>query len=264
MKFFDCDAMVGQTIIPLPSAIPDARALLAEMDRLEIEKTLFFHYAFSMDQKNDMNRLTLAAARESSRLMPTWVLSTVLTRMDEKLEDQVERLLDSGAKAARIFVDEGSQEAGPLSLKLYLLEKLYARLNQHRIPLLIPDDYLNGIGTPSSEPPRAGYEDIDAICQTFPDLPVVLLDPHYNSQQYLIALAERHKNFYFSIAMYGLFHEMENTADPIGAERMLFGTGMPTQDPSLGMGMILYAAMSDGDKQMIAAGNLARLLESVG
>jgi len=44
---------------------------------------------------------------------------------------------------------------------------------------------------------------------------------------------------------------------------MLFGTDMPVQDPSLGLGMILYAAMNDRDKQSIAAGNLTRLLGSV-
>jgi hypothetical protein len=91
MKFFDCNVMLGQTVTPLSSGALDVRSLLAEMDRLEIEQALFFHYAFTMDQKADMNRLTLAAARESSRLVPTWVLSTVLTRMQEKLEDQIER-----------------------------------------------------------------------------------------------------------------------------------------------------------------------------
>jgi uncharacterized protein len=254
--------MIGQTVVPLPAAIPDAKSLLAEMDRLGIERSLFFHYAFTMDQKNEMNRLTRAAAQESNRLVPTWVLATCLTRMREKLEDQIDRLLDSGFKAARVHVDEAPQ-AGPLSLKVYLLENVYARMNQHRIPLLIPDDYLNGQGTMSSPAPRAGYEDLEDICRNFPDLPVVLLDPHYNSQQVVITLAQRHKNFYFTVSVYGLFREMENTAALIGPGRLLFGTALPVQEPSLGMGMILYATLNDHDKQLIAAGNLTRLLESV-
>jgi len=49
----------------------------------------------------------------------------------------------------------------------------------------------------------------------------------------------------------------------IGADRILFGTNMPVHDPSLGIGMILYADMDDRDKQLIAGGNLTRLLESV-
>ena len=56
---------------------------------------------------------------------------------------------------------------------------------------------------------------------------------------------------------------MENTAAIIGSDRLLFGTNMPMLDPSLGMGLILYAAMNDRDKALIAGGNLKRLLDSV-
>jgi uncharacterized protein len=262
MRFFDCNVMIGQTVVPTPNAIPDARTLLAEMDRLQIDQVLFFHYAFTMDQKNDMNRLTLAAARQSDRLVPAWVSSSAVTRMGEKLEDQIDRMLDAGVKAARVFPDEGPS-AGPLCLKPFMLENLYARMNQHRIPLLIADEYLHGQATLSSPNPEASYDDIEGICRNFPNLPVVVLQPAYNSQQFLLTLAQRHKNFYFSMPIYGLFRELENTAAIIGADRILFGSNMPVADPSLGIGMILYADMNDGNKQMIAGGNLARLLEAV-
>ncbi len=264
MKFFDCNVMIGQTIVPTPNAILDPKTLLDEMDRLEIDRALFFHYSSmeESEQKNDMNRLTLEAARHSDRLVPTWVLSTAVTRMGEKLEDQIDRMLDSGFKVARVFPDEGGS-AGPLSLKLYMLENLYARMNQRRIPLMIPDEYLHGQPTLSSAPPEATYDDIESICRSFPDLPVVVLQPAYNSQQVLLTLAQRHKNFYFSMPIYGLFRELENTARTIGADRILFGSNMPVYDPSLGIGMILYADMDDRDKQLIAGGNLTRLLESV-
>jgi predicted TIM-barrel fold metal-dependent hydrolase len=263
MRFFDCNAMIGPTVTPLPGGTLDAGTLLAEMDRLEIERTLFFHYAFDMSEaKKEMNRLTLAAARESPRLIPSWVLETVPTRLGEKLEDQIDRMLEAGIKAARIYPDEGPP-AAPLSLKIYLLEKLYDRMNQHRVPLLIPDDCLQSIPTAHSATPQASYDDIHAICQNFPDLPVVILQPTYNSQAQLLLLGQRHRNLHFSIPIYGLFREVENTAKIIGADRMLFGTNVPLFDPSLGMGIILYAALEDRDKALIASGNLERLLESV-
>jgi predicted TIM-barrel fold metal-dependent hydrolase len=254
--------MIGQMPFPAAEGIPDARALLAEMDYLGIERALFFHYAFGMEAKQEMNRLTLAAARQSDRLIPTWVLATSLLRVGVKLEDQVDRMLEGGARAARVFPDEGPS-GPPLSLKIYLLEKVLERMNQHRVPLLIPDEYLHSQSTPQSRPPRVDYEDIDAICRNFPDLPVVLLQPSCASQPEVLALGQRHRNFHFSIPVYGLFREMENTAKIIGAERLLFGTNLPALDPSLGIGMVLYAAMSDGDKALIAGGNLKRLLESV-
>jgi len=262
MEFFDCNVMIGPTVTPLPGGTLGVQDLLDEMDRLGIERTLFFHYSFDIDAKKEMNRLTLAAARESARLVPTWVLATTPTRIGEKLEDQVDQMLGAGVRAARVYADEGPS-AGPLSLKVYMLEKLYDRMNQHRVPLLVPDEYLNSEPTPHSPPPRAGYDDIHTICESFPDLPVVILQPTYNSQPQLLVLAQKHRNLHFTIPIYGLFREVENTAAIIGADRLLFGTNMPMLDPSLGMGLILYAAMNDRDKALIAGGNLKRLLDSV-
>jgi len=263
MTFVDCNVMLGQTLIPSPGGALDARSLLAEMDHLGIERTLFSHYAFGEgDMKEEMNRLTLADARQSERLIPTWVLSMAPSKIGEKLEGQVTRLLDAGVRAARFYPDEGG-DAEALSLKIFLLEKLLDRMEQHRVPLLIPDEYLHGEATPHSPRPRADYEDIDAICGRFPNLPVVILQPPYNSQPEVIALAQRHKNFYFTIPIYGLFHELENTAAMVGAGRLLFGSNMPVFDGSLGIGMILYAAMDDRDKTLIAGENLKHLLDSV-
>ncbi len=60
MKFFDCNVMIGQTIVPTPNAILDPKTLLDEMDRLEIDRALFFHYSSmeESEQKNDMNRVS--------------------------------------------------------------------------------------------------------------------------------------------------------------------------------------------------------------
>ena len=263
MNFFDCNVTIGQPMVPLPGGALDVRTLLAEMDHLGIERTLFFHYAFGEgDMKEEMNRLTLAAARGSDRIVPTWVLATAPSKLGEKLEDQVTRMLEAGVRAARLFPDEGG-DAGALSFKIYAIEKLLERMDQHRVPLLVPDEYLHGEPTAHSQRPRAGYEDIDAICSRFPNLPVVILQPPYNSQSELIALAQRHKSFYFTIPAYGLFHQLENTAALIGPSRLLFGSNMPALDGSLGIGAVLYAAMNERDKALIAGGNLRHLLDSV-
>ena len=263
MNFFDCNSMIGQPVIPLPGGTLDMQGLLAEMDHLGIEKTLFFHYVFGeTDVKELMNRATLAAAHHSDRLVPTWVLDTAPVKVGEKLEDQITRMLDAGVRAARFYPDEGGS-AGTLSLKLYLIERTLERMDQHRFPLLIPDEYLHGVPTTHSERPHANYEDIDVICARFPNLPVIILQPAYNNQADLIALAQRHKNFYFTIPIYSLFRLLENTAALIGADRLLFGSNLPFSEGSIGIGMILYAAMGERDKALIAGGNLKRLLDGV-
>ncbi|HZU27148.1 MAG TPA: amidohydrolase family protein [Bryobacteraceae bacterium] len=263
MTFFDTNSMLGELPNPLPGGTLDAPGLLREMDHYGIEKTLFFHYAYGEgDMKDEMNRRTLAAARRSDRLIPTWVLSTGPVRVGEAAGVQITRMLDAGVRAARFYPDETGC-AGPLTIKTYAIEGLLQPLNEHHIPLLIPESYLHGQPTTHSPFPRGSYEDIDAICGQFPDLPIVVLQPSYTDRFDLIALAQRHKNLHFTIPIYSLFRLLENTAGLIGADRLLFGTNMPYSDPALGIGMVQYSVLGESEKKLIAGGNLRRLLDGV-
>ena len=89
MKFFDCNVMIGQTIVPTPNAIPNSKTLLDEMDRLEIDRALFFHYSSleEMEQKNDMNRLTLEAARQSDRIAQSLWIQRAARKSLSRLSD---------------------------------------------------------------------------------------------------------------------------------------------------------------------------------
>src|SRR5581483_10244473 len=216
MNFFDANSMLGALPNGLPGGTLDAPGLLREMDHLGIEKTLFFHYAYGEgDMKDEMNRRSLEAARTSSRLVPTWVLSTGPVRVGEAPAVHVTRMLDAGVRAARFYPDETGC-AGPLTIKTYATEGLLGALNEHHIPLLIPESYLHGQPTTHSTFPRASYDDLDAICGRFPNLPIVVLQPSYTDRFDLIALAQRHKNFHFTIPIYSLFRLLENTAGLIG------------------------------------------------
>jgi predicted TIM-barrel fold metal-dependent hydrolase len=254
-RFFDCDVMVGRPVVPPPVFLPDAAALLNEMDYYGIEESLFYTYSFGADARRRQNKKTLEAARQSARLTPCWVLATEPEFVHERLEDHVDEMLDAGVRAARILPDEGPW-AGPLRLSLYSLEKVFERLSGRRVPLLIPAEHLH---TPQAAA-TFGFDRIDEICRAFPQLPLVLLNPKYNSQSELIALMRRHKNLHFTISTYGLFRQVESAVKMFGADRLLFGSGMPQLDPSLPVGMINYALLPAKEKALIAGDNLRRLL----
>ena len=48
-----------------------------------------------------------------------------------------------------------------------------------------------------------------------------------------------------------------------GAERLLYGSFLPVNDPYTAAGMILDADISEADKEKIAGGNLRRLVQGV-
>ena len=258
VKLFDANAMLGLTLAPLAAPLPDAAALTREMDRFGIEQALVWHYAFGAQAKAQMNRRTLDAVRGGPRLAPCWVLRTSPTMRDEKLEDQAGELRAAGARAARIFADEGPT-AGPVTLADFELGPLFAALAERAIPLLLPSDSLNG---PSAAYAYA-FERIDAICREHPRLPVVLLEPKYTTQPKLIALMRRHARLYATISGLQMFRQLESLVAMLGATRFLFSTNLPQSDPALPIGALVYSGLSQADKQRIGAENLRQLLGEV-
>ncbi len=260
LRFFDCDVMLGQTLVPVAAALPDTRALLAEMDACAIDNCLFFRYAasFGSEAADIMNGLTRKAARESRRLVPCAVLRTSPFGVREMIEDQVDRLIEEGFHAARIVPEQGP--AGiPVSLRLFELEKLFGRMSERRLPLLIPCEHL-----PGHDPMLSyGYEDIDRVCRSFPQLPVILLRPRYSAQAAVLALLRKHPNVHLSITLLTLFRQTESLVEAAGANRLLFGSHLPYRDPSVPQGSLYYAKLAGEALGLISAGNLRRLLGSV-
>ena len=247
--------MLGNTLVPQPAPLLTVPDLLREMDRFGIDRALIWHH----DRlKSRMNRLTLEDSRSSRRLVPCWALPIAPILLDEKLEGHVDEMLRAGVKAARFVPDEGPT-AGPMTLRLYQLEAVFERLDQHRVPLLITGEHFQ---TPQTSA-TYGFDQVDAICSAYPNIPVVLLQVRYSTQAPLLALMHRHLNLHFTISWFGLFRQVESVVKMFGPERLLYGSGLPAGDPAMGIGMVHYGKLSPSEKELIAGGNLSRLLESV-
>lgn len=254
-KFFDCNAMVGNTLVPTPAPLPTGEVLLKDMDYFGIEQALFYHNASS---KEEMNRLTLETAKKSKRLVPCWILPTSPVAVDESLKDHVDEMLQAGVRAARFVPDEGPQ-AAPMTLRVYALGKMFERLNQHRVPIMFSAEHFQMPVAAETY----GWDQVDGICGNFPDIPVILLQPRYAAQAPLIEAMRRHRNLYFTIPWYGLFRQVESIVKMFGTERLLFGTNLPYIDPALPIGMVSYGLLTPEQKAPIAADNLRRLLGGV-
>jgi predicted TIM-barrel fold metal-dependent hydrolase len=258
--FFDCDVMLGASVVPPAAPLPDARALLEEMDACEIGEALVYHYAaaFGPEAVARMNKLTLAAARRSGRLTPCAALAVAPSAIGKRPEGQVAALIAAGFRAARVVPGEGPS-ATPILLRRYELDTVFAELERHRMPLLIPVEHL-----PGADPILAyGFDEIHALCAEFPKLPVILLRPRYGAQSAVIALMRRHSNLHLSATLLTLFRQVESFAAMFGPERVLFGSHMPHRDASVPWGNIAYGKFSDRDRELIAGGNLRRLLGGV-
>jgi predicted TIM-barrel fold metal-dependent hydrolase len=71
---------------------------------------------------------------------------------------------------------------------------------------------------------------------------------------------ESHANLHLEANTYGAFMGVEGIVRRFGAERLIFGTGLPNYEVGGPMALVAYADISDGDRARIAGGNLERLL----
>jgi predicted TIM-barrel fold metal-dependent hydrolase len=250
-SYFDCDVMIGTSGIPIPDEMADATALLGRMDHYGLDKALVYY-------REGRNERGVAEAAKSDRIELCWVLSLTLRGPKDRLEDQVDRMIESGAKAARFLASDGPSDA-PLIIKPFLLGKVYERLQKHRAPLLIE-------GSPLYSPEgmaRYSLEDIDAICGEFPDLPIILLRTHRSLETQLILMMRKHRNLYFTHTLATLYGQLEQNVEMMGIDRVLFGSQMPYWDPSLPIGMLNYSDLPPEQKRRIAGANLQGLLDRV-
>jgi predicted TIM-barrel fold metal-dependent hydrolase len=231
--------------------MPDASALLEQMDRYGLDKALVYY-------REGRNERGVVEAVKSERIELCWVLSLTLNNPKDRLEDQVDRMIEAGAKAARFLASDGPSDP-PLIIKPFLLEKVYEKLQQHRAPLLIEGEPLY---MPAAMA-RYSMEDIDAICGGFPGLPVILLRTHRSLETQLVLMMRKHRNLYFTHTLTTLYGQLEQNVEMMGVDRVLFGSQMPYWDASLPIGMLSYSDLPVEQKRRIAGANLQGLLDRV-
>jgi predicted TIM-barrel fold metal-dependent hydrolase len=113
---------------------------------------------------------------------------------------------------------------------------------------------------------EASWEEVDSICHNHPGLPLII-DGNptkllYHNRNY-IALLEAHPNLY--IEAHGLiqFEELDWLVSRFGAERIIFGSYAPYNDPDVTMANICYSQMDPDSQNKISGQNLDRLISQI-
>ena len=81
-----------------------------------------------------------------------------------------------------------------------------------------------------------------------------------NNQKLIL---KKHKNLYLETFGFKAQDGIEEVCKVFGAERLIFGSGMPESSGAAAVTMITYANISFEEKQMIASENLEKLLGGV-
>ncbi|HOF86933.1 MAG TPA: amidohydrolase family protein [Armatimonadota bacterium] len=224
-----------------------AAALLAEMDGAGVERALARAVPAALEiDISWSNRHLFAACAGHPRLVPCPIVAPNSARDLAPEHLQLSEVISQGAGAVSIRPRQDTWSLAP-----WCCDRLFTAMQTRRLPVLCQLGELS-------------YDDVAALAERYPTLPLVIIGADYRSQRILLPLLEAFATIYLSIGSnYIVQGGIEQCVETVGARRLLFGTGFPEVDMPAHIAQLMYADIADDEKRLIGAGNLDRLLQGV-
>jgi len=257
IAFFDANACLGRSAYRTPGAPYDAAGLVAELDHCRISRAVVYHAsARELDPVAGNERL-LGEAGQNRRLVPAGVISPGPHTAGSSMSVEVNKMLDAGIRAFRVFplYHKFSLERPELGEALELLQ-------QRQAPLFIDFDqpYYNYRQLGQHEQRAIDLEAVGRLAGGFPHLPIVLVGVNYNHFSGLFPLFDKWQNLKVETSLFQGFRMIAYVCRSWGPDRLLFGSGLPVVSPGAARATLMYAEIEEEDRCRIAAGNLEELL----
>ena len=253
----DANTFIGRTGRPEPMWFHSKAELLAELDYYHLSEAVVTHALARDYHPGYGNARLLEELRGEERLHGCWVLPVHPHPDDRPLEQMVDEMLSAGIRIARVY----PPNRVPLLVTPWLGYEVFQILEAHRVPVLLTDsDMANW-----HDQGKIGFtaEMIYELCKTFPRLPIIIV--RFNYQLTLVAhtMLRTFDNLYLEISNYTTHRGVELLVNEFGSRRLIYGSGMPMQNPGASLAILRYAAITDEQKRDIAGDNLRRLMAEV-
>lgn len=167
-----------------------------------------------------------------------------LARLDEYQQD--EQVV--GVRLYPIYHDYELTDGGEI------LEALLVRIARERWPVFIPLRLIMNWGLPIL--PMA---QVTGLLARFPQLTVILGGVNYGEMEQALALLRAYPKVFLETSCLQLQGALERVSARVGIERLLFGTGIPLQNPGCEVAKIAHAALSEAERAQIFTENAVRL-----
>lgn len=253
LELFDANCRLGPGEFTGSTAPVTSLRLLEEMARVGIHEALVYHSTAAQYAPNDGNAQLLSEIEGRPLLHGSYVALPHYTGEVKAPAGWVEVMLSSAIRAVRLL-----PRSHRYMLNDWCLEELLEHLAPHNIPV-----FLDFNRTHWAED-VVDYDQVASICKRHPMLPVILVREGIGSTRCLYSLLERFQNVFIEISYYQAAGGLADITRRYGAERLLFGTGLPDYSAGPAIAMLGYADLSFADKKKIAGDNLRRLLASAG
>lgn len=242
MKIIDVNCAVGA---PLKSdRFISLDGLYQWMDDYHIDSAVTYQAeAIREPEKYNLQMCEMAAA-SGGKLRACMVINPSLENLGLPGDGSpIERLKALRPSAVRLFPDEQQYIFDP-----FYCECVLDVCQQLRMPLLLTKQY-----------DQMFFHCLPEVAKAYPDVPIILPRAGQNKSRYYFPILQKLPNVYLDMSISLDVGNIEEVCNRFGSHRLLFGSGLPTYEPSGGFGLLMYSNISDEERENIAHANFERL-----
>jgi predicted TIM-barrel fold metal-dependent hydrolase len=257
LNFFDANVVVGRVVRPTPPMRVTPEDVLADLARHDIHEALIAH-AHAIDRSHEDNAeiLPIVAAHPGTRPVFTVPQHSTLDIPDP--DAAMQSMLDAGVAAVRVT----PSRYNGYTCDPWALGPIWRRFDDVRMPVLLVSTDLGRY----PDQPALGFsaKNIYETAKAFPRVPLIIVRLNFSALRVVVPLMRECPNVYAELSFFTAHRGYETLVREVGADRLLFGSGMPWGPPGPAVVATTYAAISEDDKRLIAGDNLRRLIGAIG
>ena len=247
LGLFDLNVWLGTPLEPGFSPAGDFEGLKAGLARCDIRRAVVSH---TLCKRYDatMGNLALIDAIRTDEAFHGAAVLVPNPRPTRSWLDELRELAAAKIRAVRLF-----PKSHGFALSPWCVGDLLRSLEALSIPLMLWHT-------------EASWDSIADLCREYPGLPVIVEGTgrklFYDNRVYY-RLLEQCPNLYLETHNITNYLGLDDLVARFGAERFLFGSYSPCQDPNAAIMLLTHGQLTQADRTNIAHRNLERLIEGV-
>jgi len=254
VRYFDANCSIGRFNHWSGREPISCQSLLRVMDHYGIHEALVSPSLGREYHPLDGNEQVLQLVAGEPRLHPAWVALPPRSRETPPTAELLAEMEERGVRALFLY----PQQYGFL-LDEWCIDDLLGPLAERRVPLFICANGL--IGGTGDKPDQTDWPGVVRLCRAFPELPVVVTEARIlRTLRPMYQALEACPNLHIDLSALWLHHLVEFMCREWGAERLLYGSGLPARDPGATLAQLAFSDICEADMAAVAGGNLRRLL----
>jgi len=265
LELFDANCFYGRAKSPGAKQIKKIEDLYTEMEFYGIKEALVYHIS-AKEEHFAVGNETLANELNDTRRLH--LVCTAIPHHTGEIDSPdafFKEMKSQGFCACRLF-----PRYHGFFLNKTVCGEMLNTLERYRMPLII--DHFEGVTWESIDKTSIAeiqrslegvtWDRIEQVLLAFPNLPLIVTNVMngYGQERYFYPLLKFHKNLYLETSTLQVAGSLENICRVFGAERLIFGSGLPLINPGGPITQLFHADITWEEKKLIAGNNLRNIL----